>query len=143
MISSPVSFYVVAMESRHGAEICEWNYRPPYNIYGWMPWEQMQALGVEFGDPQPAQRTIRFHRERTGNPMRLRPAVPYGGCSPARNRHAARSVRSWHGTSLHEGHRSGGSVALSGTGDRFGGTDLESAGHPCLPEMRIYHNGYL
>lgn len=52
MISSPVTFHVVPMEPAHAADICEWNYRPPYNIYGWMSWEQMQALGVEFGDPQ-------------------------------------------------------------------------------------------
>ncbi|MBP2116185.1 GNAT family N-acetyltransferase [Paenibacillus silagei] len=52
MISSPLTFYVVPMEPQHAAEICEWSYKPPYNIYGWMSWEQMQALGVEFGDPQ-------------------------------------------------------------------------------------------
>ncbi|NQX49751.1 GNAT family N-acetyltransferase [Paenibacillus tritici] len=52
MISSPLTFYVVPMEPLHAAEICEWSYSPPYNIYGWMSWEQMQALGVEFGDPE-------------------------------------------------------------------------------------------
>lgn len=52
MIRSPLTFYVVPMESLHAGEICEWEYNPPYNIYGWMSWEQMQALGVEFGDPQ-------------------------------------------------------------------------------------------
>lgn len=52
MISSPVIFYVVPMEASHAEDICNWNYAPPYNIYGWMPWEQMQALGIEFGDPQ-------------------------------------------------------------------------------------------
>lgn len=51
MISSPVTFHVVPMEPSHAENICEWNYKPPYNIYGWMPWEQMQALGIEFGDP--------------------------------------------------------------------------------------------
>ncbi|OKP75287.1 acetyltransferase [Paenibacillus helianthi] len=52
MISSPVTFYVVPMEVNHAAEICEWVYKPPYNIYGWMSWEQMQALDIEFGDPR-------------------------------------------------------------------------------------------
>ncbi|MHA6534530.1 GNAT family N-acetyltransferase [Paenibacillus sp. BAC0078] len=52
MMSSPVTFHVVPMEATHAAEICEWNYKPPYNIYGWMPWEQMQALEIEFGDPR-------------------------------------------------------------------------------------------
>ncbi|WP_310830906.1 GNAT family N-acetyltransferase [Paenibacillus pedocola] len=51
MISSPVTFHVVPMEPSHAENICEWIYKPPYNIYGWMPWEQMQALGIEFGDP--------------------------------------------------------------------------------------------
>ncbi|ANS77325.1 acetyltransferase [Paenibacillus yonginensis] len=40
------------MEEHHGAEICTWKYEPPYNIYGWLPWEQMKGLGVEFGDPE-------------------------------------------------------------------------------------------
>lgn len=52
MISSPVTFLVIPMDSSHGAEICGWSYKPPYNIYEWMPWEQMQTLGIEFGDPQ-------------------------------------------------------------------------------------------
>ncbi|CAM4501041.1 GNAT family N-acetyltransferase [Paenibacillus typhae] len=52
MSSYPVTFYVVPMEASHAEDICGWEYRPPYNIYGWLPWEQMQALGIEFGDPQ-------------------------------------------------------------------------------------------
>lgn len=51
MISSPVAFHVVPMEPSHAEDICEWTYKPPYNIYGWMSWEQMQALNIEFGDP--------------------------------------------------------------------------------------------
>jgi RimJ/RimL family protein N-acetyltransferase len=39
------------MEVSHAREICDWNYQAPYNIYEWMPWEQMEALGIEFGDP--------------------------------------------------------------------------------------------
>ena len=52
MTISPITFYVVPMEISHAEDICQWDYSPPYNIYGWMPWEQMQALGIEFGDPQ-------------------------------------------------------------------------------------------
>lgn len=52
MINPSVTFHVVPMEAIHGEAICKWSYTPPYNIYGWMPWEQMQALGIEFGDPQ-------------------------------------------------------------------------------------------
>lgn len=51
MTISSVTFYVVPMEIHHAEDICQWDYSPPYNIYGWMPWEQMQALGIEFGDP--------------------------------------------------------------------------------------------
>lgn len=46
------TFRAVPMEPEHGEEICNWIYEPPYDIYGWLPWEQMQALAVEFGDPQ-------------------------------------------------------------------------------------------
>ncbi|MWV47622.1 GNAT family N-acetyltransferase [Paenibacillus sp. HJL G12] len=39
--------------SREQARMCSsWTYVPPYDrIYGWLPWDQMEALGVEFGDP--------------------------------------------------------------------------------------------
>ncbi|GGG09883.1 N-acetyltransferase [Paenibacillus albidus] len=52
MIHSPVVFHVVAMEVHQAAEVCEWIYEAPYDIYGWMPWPQMQELNIEFGDPQ-------------------------------------------------------------------------------------------
>ncbi|WP_151737985.1 GNAT family N-acetyltransferase [Paenibacillus tengchongensis] len=52
MISPRITFHVAPMESFHAQEICGWDYKPPYNIYGWLPWEQMQALGIEFGDPK-------------------------------------------------------------------------------------------
>lgn len=52
MLHSPVTFHVTPMDVLHAEEICQWSYEPPYNIYGWMPWEQMEALGIEFGDPQ-------------------------------------------------------------------------------------------
>ncbi|KAA9004662.1 GNAT family N-acetyltransferase [Paenibacillus spiritus] len=40
------------MDVAHAREICGWQYEPPYNIYGWLPWDQLEALGVEFGDPK-------------------------------------------------------------------------------------------
>ncbi|MFF2912835.1 GNAT family N-acetyltransferase [Paenibacillus sp. NPDC057934] len=52
MIHLPVTFHVVPMENSHAEDICQWSYEPPYNIYGWMPWKQMEELGIEFGDPQ-------------------------------------------------------------------------------------------
>lgn len=52
MINPSVTFHVTPMETSHAEEICNWDYTAPYDIYGWMPWEQMQALEIEFGDPQ-------------------------------------------------------------------------------------------
>lgn len=52
MIDRTFSFRVIPMEESHAAEICNWKYKPPYNIYGWLPWEQMKELQVEFGDPE-------------------------------------------------------------------------------------------
>lgn len=46
-----ITFHTVTMTEEHAAEITSWSYPPPYNIYGWLPWEQMQMLGIEFGDP--------------------------------------------------------------------------------------------
>lgn len=52
MISSPVIFHTVPMEISHAQDICLWHYKGPYHIYDWQPWEQMEHLGIEFGDPQ-------------------------------------------------------------------------------------------
>lgn len=45
-------FYTIPLTEQHAAEVCTWVYDPPYNIYGWMPWQQMKELGIEFGDPE-------------------------------------------------------------------------------------------
>lgn len=45
-------FEIVPMQEEHGADICSWRYEPPYDIYSWLPWEQMKALEVEFGSDQ-------------------------------------------------------------------------------------------
>lgn len=49
---APLTFRVVPMQEEHAELICSWQYEPPYNIYSWLPWEQMKALEVEFGDAQ-------------------------------------------------------------------------------------------
>ncbi|MGR6765572.1 GNAT family N-acetyltransferase [Paenibacillus sp. T2-29] len=51
MPASISNYRIVPMDEHQAAEICEWRYDPPYNIYGWLPWEQMKALEVEFGSP--------------------------------------------------------------------------------------------
>ncbi|MEX3620515.1 GNAT family N-acetyltransferase [Paenibacillus glucanolyticus] len=48
---TPISFRAVIMREEHAEEICTWSYPPPYDIYGFLPWEQMKGLEVEFGDP--------------------------------------------------------------------------------------------
>lgn len=51
-MDKPISpFRIVPMKEAHGAIICTWRYDSPYDIYSWLPWEQMKALDVEFGDP--------------------------------------------------------------------------------------------
>lgn len=44
-------FRIVPMEEAHGEVICTWRYDSPYDIYSWLPWNQMKALDVEFGNP--------------------------------------------------------------------------------------------
>ncbi|MEK5546756.1 GNAT family N-acetyltransferase [Paenibacillus sp. FSL L8-0689] len=51
MPASISNYRIVPMDEHQATAICEWRYDPPYNIYGWLPWEQMKALEVEFGSP--------------------------------------------------------------------------------------------
>jgi ribosomal-protein-alanine N-acetyltransferase len=44
-------FQIVPMEDNHGKEISTWRYDSPYDVYSWLPWDQMKALDVEFGNP--------------------------------------------------------------------------------------------
>lgn len=46
-----VPFIITSMTTEHARAISEWKYPPPYNIYEWMPWNQMEELHIEFGDP--------------------------------------------------------------------------------------------
>ena len=45
-------FHTLVLQPEHASAICEWSYPAPYNIYGWLSWDQMQALEIEFGNPQ-------------------------------------------------------------------------------------------
>ncbi|WP_211749653.1 GNAT family protein [Paenibacillus sp. Marseille-Q4541] len=51
MTQANIVFRVMPMTEEQAAEISTWQYDPPYNIYGWLPWDQMKALEIEFGDP--------------------------------------------------------------------------------------------
>ncbi|MDO7908684.1 GNAT family protein [Paenibacillus sp. JX-17] len=51
-MNSDIRFYVLPMQEADAAQICTWKYDPPYNVYGWLPWEQMKALEIEFGHPE-------------------------------------------------------------------------------------------
>lgn len=42
---------MVPLEIQHAKQLCEWLYEPPYQLYGWSSWEDMQRDGIEFGDP--------------------------------------------------------------------------------------------
>ncbi|WJH35833.1 GNAT family N-acetyltransferase [Paenibacillus sp. CC-CFT747] len=46
-----VPFRLVPMEEEHAREICTWRYDPPYDLYNWKNWEEMQENGEEFADP--------------------------------------------------------------------------------------------
>ncbi|WP_305121091.1 GNAT family N-acetyltransferase [Saccharibacillus sp. JS10] len=48
-----VALYEVRTMTEKEAEVVAgWRYEAPYDIYGWMPWEEMKQLGIEFGDPE-------------------------------------------------------------------------------------------
>ncbi|MFC7682208.1 GNAT family N-acetyltransferase [Paenibacillus sp. GCM10028914] len=51
-MNQPERLYAAPLTVDQAADICTWNYPAPYNIYGWLPWEQMKGLGIEFGDPE-------------------------------------------------------------------------------------------
>lgn len=51
MTQSSTTFHIGPLQLAHAEQVCQWVFDPPYNIYNWLPWEQMQQLGVEFGDP--------------------------------------------------------------------------------------------
>lgn len=46
------TFQAVPMNIRHCQDICTWSYEPPYDIYQWSSWAQMEAEAEEFGDAQ-------------------------------------------------------------------------------------------
>ncbi|MDP4099237.1 GNAT family N-acetyltransferase [Paenibacillus sp. P96] len=52
MSAESTSYQVVPMSEEQAAAISEWQYEPPYDIYGWLPWEHMKALDIEFANPE-------------------------------------------------------------------------------------------
>ncbi|MDQ0063891.1 RimJ/RimL family protein N-acetyltransferase [Paenibacillus harenae] len=48
---NPIQMTIRPLEIQHAAEICDWVYEPPYDIYRWPSWEHMQKDEIEFGDP--------------------------------------------------------------------------------------------
>lgn len=47
---------VVPMSREQAEACCSWVYASPYDrIYGWLPFSQMEALGIELGDPDVRQ----------------------------------------------------------------------------------------
>ena len=46
------SFEVRTMTEEEAETVSSWHYEAPYDVYGWMPWEEMKKLGIEFGDPE-------------------------------------------------------------------------------------------
>ncbi|NGZ78205.1 GNAT family N-acetyltransferase [Saccharibacillus alkalitolerans] len=56
-------FEIRPMTEKEAEAVCGWNYEPPYDIYGWMPWEEVKKLGIEFGDPElRARQYVTVHR---------------------------------------------------------------------------------
>lgn len=46
------SFFIVPMNIRHCQDICTWTYEPPYDIYQWSSWAQMEEESSEFADQE-------------------------------------------------------------------------------------------
>ncbi|PZD96422.1 GNAT family N-acetyltransferase [Paenibacillus sambharensis] len=47
----PAGLHLAPFSEEHGRELCSWHYEPPYDLFNWPGWEQMQQQGIEFGDP--------------------------------------------------------------------------------------------
>lgn len=45
-------FQIVPMDIHHCQDICTWVYEPPYDIYEWSSWAQLERNAEEFGDSQ-------------------------------------------------------------------------------------------
>lgn len=43
-------FKLIPLQEEHARLLCEWRYKPPYNIYNWRPWEWMLSRQEEFAD---------------------------------------------------------------------------------------------
>lgn len=50
--SETLKLHVVPMNIRHCQDICTWVYEPPYDIYQWNAWAQMEEDAEEFADQE-------------------------------------------------------------------------------------------
>jgi RimJ/RimL family protein N-acetyltransferase len=49
-------FKVIPLEAAHGPILCSWRYEPPYDLFNWPAWDEMEREGREFGDPELRER---------------------------------------------------------------------------------------
>lgn len=49
---APLPWRIVPMQEEHARAICGWRYPPPYDIYNWSPWEELDARNEEFADTE-------------------------------------------------------------------------------------------
>lgn len=47
-----LSLRIVPMNIRHCQDICTWTYEPPYDLYEWSSWAQMEQEEQEFADQE-------------------------------------------------------------------------------------------
>lgn len=45
-------YEVRTMTEKEAEIVCGWHYEAPYDVYSWMPWDEMKKLGIEFGDSE-------------------------------------------------------------------------------------------
>lgn len=41
---------ILPLEPHHAEQLCSWQYEPPFQLYQWPSWQDMQKDGIEFGD---------------------------------------------------------------------------------------------
>jgi len=42
---------LLPLSVEYAQQLCTWRYEPPYDLYNWPAWEDMQKDEIEFGDP--------------------------------------------------------------------------------------------
>ncbi|ALS25691.1 acetyltransferase [Paenibacillus sp. 32O-W] len=56
----------IPMTEEHARALCEWRYEPPYDLFQFDDWQEMQAQGIEFGDPEIRARQYAAVLDREG-----------------------------------------------------------------------------